>query len=242
MVVLGAFLASTPKYVTTPKASSNPKVSLVSPKNLVNDGVMVGKQLTVALTPAYKNTETFKASKFKAEAGAVPQVDIFVDYQCPFCGAFEQAQKEQLKAWTTDGRATVSYHIISFLDQASPNQYSSRAANSAACVADADPNKFFAYNQILFDTQPAEKKAGPSNAELIKKAVAAGVTATPSFTACITDGKFSDWVLTATARTAGPIPNSSIARVEATPTVLVNGVAYTASPTDAAGFQKFVLG
>lgn len=241
MVVFGVFLASNPKQVTTPKASPNPKVSLVSPKNLVDDGVTVGNQLMVALTPAYKNTEAFKASKFKATSTA-PHVDIFVDYQCPFCGAFEKAQGEQIKAWVIAGQATISYHIISFLDQASPNQYSSRAANAAACVTDTDPNKFFAYNQILFDTQPAEKTAGATNAELIKKAVAAGVSVTPSFSACVTDGKFSDWVLTATARTAGPIPNSSIPRVESTPTVLVNGEVYTGNPTDAAGFQKFVLG
>jgi hypothetical protein len=58
---------------------------------------------------------------------------------------------------------------------------------------------------------------------------------------CIADQTYSGWVDASTQRALeGPIPNSDIDAVEGTPTVLVNGVKYSGSNSDAAAFEAFV--
>ena len=71
---------------------------------------------------------------------------------------------------------------------------------------------------------------------------AAGVEDTAAVNTCIDDQSFVSWVRAATERaTSGPLPGTEVASVSGTPTVLVNGEAYTGSLTDADAFSSFVL-
>ena len=74
-----------------------------------------------------------------------------------------------------DGKVKVEYRIVSFLDDASENEYSSRAANALYVVADtAGPDAFAKFHTLLYENQPAEGTAGPDDDQLIAWAVEAG--------------------------------------------------------------------
>ncbi len=94
-----------------------------------NDGIKIGTNLE-AFTPDY--------TPAPGEGGAnVPNIQLYVDYQCPFCRDFELPNQSQIESWVSKGMATFELHPISFLDgRATPNEYSSRAANAAICVAE----------------------------------------------------------------------------------------------------------
>ncbi|MDR2454193.1 MAG: thioredoxin domain-containing protein, partial [Bifidobacteriaceae bacterium] len=78
----------------------------------------------------------------------------------------------------------------------STTEYSSRAARAATAVASLDPDHFGAFDQALWDNQPAEGGPGLSDQEIADLARAAGVAqeAIAQFAA----GGFDDWVAQAT--------------------------------------------
>ncbi|MEV6359090.1 DsbA family protein [Nocardia asteroides] len=143
------------------------------------------------------------------------KVRVVADLQCPACKQFEAANGAALAQATADGTAVVEYQIISFLDKASTNQYSSRAANASFCVAKSDPSKYQNWLQTMFEKQPAEGGAGLSNEELIQIATDAGYT-DPAVATCITDKPYNDYITQVTQQTL----NSG---VKSTPSVFING-------------------
>ena len=63
-----------------------------------------------------------------------------------------------------------------------------------------------------------------------------------SIASCITDQTFAGWVADARERNqVGPIPNSNVATVTGTPTVIVNGLQYTGALNDSSAFAAFVV-
>ena len=123
---------------------------------------------------------------------------IYEDFQCPVCGAFEDATTQQVNAGIADGKIRVEYRIVSFLDDASENQYSSRAANAAAAVLDsAGVEAFKKFHDTLYANQPAEGTAGPDNDQLVEWAVEAGADR-DEVSRAIEGGSFDQWVVDAT--------------------------------------------
>ena len=123
---------------------------------------------------------------------------IYEDFQCPVCRAFEDATTQPVSEGIADGRIRVEYRIVSFLDDASENQYSSRAANAAASVLDtAGVEAFKEFHDTLYANQPAEGTAGPDNDQLIEWAVEAGADR-DQVSRAINNGSFDQWVVDAT--------------------------------------------
>ena len=148
--------------------------------------------------------------------GAKATVAVYYDYMCPVCGDFEKANAAPLDALVKSGDITLEYHPISILDRLSQNtQYSTRSAQAAGYIADADPTHFVAFHEAMYASQPAENSAGLSDADIGSIAVKAGV---PQAVAdkIATDGKFTKWVAAATAQ-------STLDGVSGTPTVMING-------------------
>jgi len=213
------------------------------PSNMASDGLLIGEGLAAVTTPALQPDEEPTAT-VPDGSGTVADIRVYLDYLCPFCGSFELTNSEQISQWVESGAATVEVHPISILTSKSAGtQYSLRAANAAACVADSSPNDFLAYNQILFENQPVEGTAGLSDEDLIGLVDEAGVSENvPAITECIDETSFKSWVLAATERAlSGPIPNSSLEKITGTPTVLVNGKQYVGSLEDPKEFAAFVL-
>jgi protein-disulfide isomerase len=141
------------------------------------------------------------------------RVDIFVDFLCPFCRQFELSSESTLAKLVADGQASLVYHPMNFLDDASTTRYSTRAAASSGCAADG--GRFAEYAHALFVNQPPEGGAGLTNAELTAIGQSAGLTS-ETFTSCLLDSPYQDWPGYVTAR-------ATELGVEATPTVLVAG-------------------
>ncbi|PPI20261.1 hypothetical protein C5D34_00385 [Rathayibacter sp. AY1B1] len=224
---------------------SQQEVASAGPANMLSDGIVLagdGSAVTATTTAAIApGASPVPTDESATRAGGVVAVDLYVDYLCPYCGQFEKANAEQLQSWLTKGAITLEIHPIAILDSSSAgSEYSSRAANAAACVADEDPDSFLAVNAALFAQQPAEGTTGLDDDALRALVTGAGVT-DDDVLACMTAGEFRPWVKAATQRaTTQPLANSSLEKLESTPTVLVNGEQYTGKPDDAAAFVSFV--
>jgi len=217
------------------------------PKNMASDGILFTQgtdstSMTVVETAALKADATPTAS-VPDKTGNVASIVMYIDYLCPYCNQFEQTNTEQMASWVKAGAATVEIHPIALLETKSlGTKYSLRATNAAACVANYSPNDYWAFNTAMFKNQPEEGTAGLSDSEIVKVVKDAGVGAMSSVEPCIKDQTFKSWASAATDRALSqPIPNSSLDRVQGTPTVLVNGQAYSGSLTDANEFASFVL-
>ena len=168
---------------------------------------------------------TYPITPSRFPAGATPEgdgvvigdgpvrVDAFIDFLCPYCRQFELSSGPTLARLVADRQASVVYHPMNFLDEASTTNYSTRAAVASGCAA--DQGRFPDCAHALFVHQPPEGGPGLSDAELVSIGREVGLDA--KFAACVSDAPYLEWppYVTARAVTAG---------VSATPTVLVAGV------------------
>ena len=201
-----------------------------NPANMTfDDGIKLGANLE-----AFTSSHTPVPTPAPTSTTAVPNIKIYLDFQCPICQMFEQGNGQQLRSWVKSGAATLEIHPISFLDRSSPNKYSSRAANAAICVANYSPDNFFDFYSLLYQHQPAEGTNGPENAELIQRTQEVGVKAASSIADCINNTAYSKWLGEATnkALTASTLPGTTNTPLKGTPTVLVNNQQYTFATTD----------
>jgi protein-disulfide isomerase len=162
-----------------------------------------------------------------AKAGEPVQVVVYADLSCPVCKQFEEAYGASLNKLVADGKITLEYRIATFLDRMSSTNYSSRAANALACVADSKPEAFAPYLTALFAQQPAEGGEGLPNAQLTKIAADAGAGDVGS---CIDGTKFRPWAQYVNA-------TFNAYEVGGTPTAYVNGHLWDSQSED---FQKLL--
>ena len=149
-------------------------------------------------------------------ASAPVTVDLYEDFQCPNCKAFEAESGSTLAQLIAAGTVQAHYHGMAFLDTSANDQYSTRALNAAAVVlATAGPDGFQTFHDLLFANQPAEGGSGLTDAQLVDFAGQAGATGS-AVQADIHDLTYGDWVKKATDQ-------ASKDGVTGTPTVLVAG-------------------
>lgn len=168
---------------------------------------------------------------------------IYVDYSCPHCAAFEQGSGELLEQAIADGGTTVEIVPLSFMDRASSNAYSSRAAGAVACLADSQPEAAWAGHNALLD--PAvQPSGGPglTNEQIVQLFDEAAGGLNDQTSDCILNERFvsfaqslNDWVF------QNPVPNISDteSRIQGTPSIFVNGVYYEGGAEDPAAFREF---
>ncbi|PYI65968.1 disulfide bond formation protein DsbA [Arthrobacter livingstonensis] len=151
----------------------------------------------------------------KASASGKPaQVVVYLDFMCPACNQFESTYGPGLNTLRDEGKITVEYRALPFLDRfSSGTNYSSRAAAAAACVVDQSPEKYKAFLDSLYANQPKENSSGLDNAALGKLATEAGAA---SITSCVDAKTYRPFVAFTGALGAS-------AGVNATPTVFVDG-------------------
>ena len=212
------------------------------PRNMLSDGILIGQGFTATPTAALKSGGTPVANP-RDDTDDVIRIQMYVDYFCPICGQFEEANGDQLSTWIESGAARVEIFPIAILDRASQGtKYSTRAANAAACVADKSPDQYYDFHNILFANQPKENTEGLSDKQLIALTSEAKVSDPKSIADCINDGTFKNWVADARNRAQnGPIVDSNVDKIAGTPTVIVNGLKYTGALDDAKAFSAFVI-
>ncbi|MFY1671513.1 DsbA family protein [Plantactinospora sp. WMMB334] len=140
-------------------------------------------------------------------------VEIYLDFLCPACRAFEAEAGTTIERLVDEGRITLVYHPVAILDRYSSNAYSSRSAAGAGCAADA--GKLAGYVTALYADQPAEGGPGHSDERIADLAAGAGIPREP-FAQCLREGRYADWVTQVTHAMGEQ-------RVTGTPTVVVDG-------------------
>lgn len=212
----------------------------VNPKNMPSGGVRYDGSMTV--TPAAALTKGAEPKPTTvALDGKTAHIQIWVDYQCPGCKAFEAQNAEQIEKWLTDGTATLELHPVAIRDIPTNNEYSTRSAAAASCVASSRPEKFWDVNAALFADQPDEANDdGLTNDEILKVFADAGVSS-KAITTCVTEQTHADFVTNATlAATSHPQLKDPIRGGFTTPAVFVNGERYRGAIGDPEQFAKFV--
>lgn len=155
-------------------------------------------------------------------ADAPVTVEVYYDYICPACGAFEAANGDELDRLLSEGVARVELRPISFLDDASEGtRYSTRAANAFATVVDGAPDLAWTFHRALYEEQPEEGTEGLSDDEIAAIATDSGVPA--DVVDRFTDGTFEQWVAAVTEEAFD-------SGVQGTPTIKIDGEVFEGDP------------
>jgi protein-disulfide isomerase len=149
-------------------------------------------------------------------------VEVYIDYQCPFCQRWEEGIGTPLaaKALQPGSDLLVKQYNLAFLGESSPTLTpagaSARAASAAACVVNHDGvDTFVAFSQAVFAAaDPSEPPTQFSAEALTELATAAG--ASSDALACIEAEGNVPFVAATTQAGFGR-------GVGGTPTVIVNG-------------------
>ncbi|AZL10440.1 DsbA family protein [Brevibacterium aurantiacum] len=199
----------------------------ITPANYVANGVSMAKDGEVVQPKQLPDGEESDLPT-PAEAGAkknAATVTVYLDFQCPGCKTFEEANTPTLEKLADEGSIVLEYKPVSILDRmSSGNEYSTRAANLAACVVDSQPETVRDFFPAMYAQQPEEQGNGRTDEELLKVAEEAGVDTSKKLTSdpeqtvesCVTDQSFKDFV----EKSSKEALDSG---VEATPWVLING-------------------
>lgn len=160
-------------------------------------------------------TEGIPAGVEPAKEGKPVKVVLYLDPNCTHCADFEEAYGPLLEARVQDGLIDLETRSVAFLDRASPTNYSSRASNAMACVADWTPEHYLEFTRSMF--RASQEGGELANKDLIELA---GRFDVPNAEECITEGTFRPFVKfgTAAAEAHG---------ITSTPSVFIDGKAWT---------------
>lgn len=139
---------------------------------------------------------------------ATLQIDIWEDFQCPYCNFFEQANGSYLDELIRNKEAKVIYHMASFLGQESV-----RASNASYCAV--EEGRFLDFHKAIYNVQGAENSGLFSNKNLITIGEKLGITS-QTFKDCVNKNEFVDSV----KKVAESMPKN---KVQGTPTIFING-------------------
>jgi len=162
----------------------------------------MGEAVTATINPA-------AGSGLTLNPGAPVTIDLWEDPQCPVCRIFETSIGAYIDTQVRTKKATVVYHVLSFLGPESV-----RAANAMMCAA--DEGHYLDFHQAIYTVQPALENSGFfSNENLIKIGDYIGLTS-KTFTDCITQGSKLEIV-------KAHEDSMPTYKVSGTPTVFING-------------------
>ena len=158
-----------------------------------------------------------------------PVVDVYVDFLCPHCATFHDAQGEDLARMAQDGEITLRMHPRPMLDaSSSPAGYSGRAANAAVCAYAEDPAQWYAAESALFEEQP--DAAGLSDEEL------AGLVSDATgldVADCVAEGTYLPWI-------EEVVEPEALSRTQGTPAVFIDGEEFTGDITAPGALEEAV--
>lgn len=151
-------------------------------------------------------------------------VAFYEDFLCPHCGFFERTFGPTVSKLIDSGAIAAEYYMVAIMDRPQNDDYSSRAAAAAYCVADESNDAFRRFHTALFTERLQPEEVGgqyPDDNRLIELARQAGAAGTvPN---CINSGKYLKMVA-GLAKSVG---------IQATPTIRINGEDYRPSTPDA---------
>lgn len=125
---------------------------------------------------------------------AVPQLQLWEDFQCPICGELEKANGAGITSLADQGKIRLLWRPTTFLDDNWNNQASQQAAQAWGCAIDAGKAK--EYHSTVFANQPATEGTGYTQQQLLDFGTKAGITgaAYDTFKSCVTSNTYASWV------------------------------------------------
>ena len=188
-------------------------IAVVAVQALTNPkGVTADQQTPAAGTDGYG-----VLIQGKQPSDDLPHLVIWEDYQCPYCGQFEQTYGPVVEQLVDEGKLTAEIRTAYFLDGAA-NFGPSRMAAIAAAAAD-EVGKYREYHDVVYANQPREGVGYPNPQLRDDFAKQAGIEGDD----LATFQKMFDERATADfTKAAGDKFNSE--QIGSTPTYLVSGV------------------
>lgn len=182
--------------------------SMMSTSTKANESFAALKGSTLS-APVVATVDVAQGSGLVHNPGGPVQIDLWEDPQCPVCRSFEESNGAYIEDLIRTKKATVVYHVLSFL-----GPESIRSANAAMCAA--DEGHYLDFNKALYLVQPALENSGFfSNDNLIKIGDYIGLK-TKSFIDCVSNGSKLDLV-------KAHSDSMAAYNVQGTPTVFING-------------------
>lgn len=145
------------------------------------------------------------------QANAPVTIEIYSDFQCPYCARADAVLQQLAPKYIDTGKAKVSYRNFIFI-----GTESEWAAQAAQCAA--EQNKFWTFADYLFTHQAGENTGAFSRDNLKKIAAQIGLNAS-AFNTCFDSGKYAAQVNQETSE-------GQQRGVQATPTFFINGQRY----------------
>ena len=123
-------------------------------------------QLEEVLLPASLEAPANAEGKAWGTEGAPVLVQVFSDFQCPFCKrSLDEGERPLMEAYADTGLVRLEFHHYAFIGAESV-----RAAEAAECANEQD--MFWPYHDILFLNQRGENQGAFSDLALHNFAVA----------------------------------------------------------------------
>ena len=183
-----------------------------------------------------------------AEAGAddgAAVVKVYLDFQCPGCKAFEDANGDTLTRLAEDGSIIFEYEPVAILDRMSGgNEYSTRSSNMISCIADSGQTDLIPEVSLeLFAQQPGEGETGMEDDQLLSIAESAGVDLDAAVNVedsatvrdCVTNVGFDRYVENTTQNALND------EGLESTPYITIDGEPYTGEWADREAFAADLI-
>jgi protein-disulfide isomerase len=159
-----------------------------------------------------------------------PVLDVYEDFQCPPCRAFEKANGGVIQQLADLGKLKVVYHPFTIFSVQPQQANSTRAWAAAKCVPAPD---WVSYHNALFANQPAlSTTAGFPASLLVRLGKSAGITGS-GFASCVESQKY--------AGQDGSLSNQILSSgADGLPTLRLNGQLVTVNPMSSALRQKLI--
>ncbi|MEV0974851.1 DsbA family protein [Microtetraspora glauca] len=145
-----------------------------------------------------------------------PVLEVYEDYQCPYCRDFERLNGGVVREWAVQGKVAVIIHPFTVFGENTrvTRDNSRRALMASLCVT--DPRKWLDFHDALYSHQPEETlEGGFAVEELVGYAKGIGI-AEAEFTTCLNSQE--------TADRADALSKLAFARgVQGTPTIRLDG-------------------
>lgn len=156
-------------------------------------------------------------------------VEVVYDYQCPHCATFEAANHADIASLLESGNVQFIFRPVSFMDYASNGkEFSTRASNAAAVVADRSPEYFLDFHGALFANQPTGNGLTDDEIADIAREVGVPQETIEEFTTTAPSSDervFSRWIAAATELVSDELGL-------ATPTIIVDGQRFPGEGVD----------
>ncbi|GJF27737.1 hypothetical protein KNE206_04370 [Kitasatospora sp. NE20-6] len=153
-------------------------------------------------------------------ADAPHTLQVYEDFRCPVCKAFETSAGRAVQQLADDGTYRIEYHLAAFLDRNLGGSGSHTALAAAGAALDqGGPEAFKKFHDVLYAAQPAESTDGFGDVNrILDLAGRVPGLRTAAFTKAVTEGTYRPWAAKVDAA-------FSASGAQGTPTVLLDGKA-----------------